>query len=435
MIRDVQFSLKPTPCSTGTPPTPVACGTPGSERDFSNTADFTAADLEFKQVPLTFNFATKLGELPRFKATHVDGVFALGGANVLGRGVVPLGLGVGVNTEPADGFLDCPKAGTPPACVLPPGTLPIRMAPTHHGLEGSEYGLVVIAISAKGLTDVSAGLAASALYARIPENKLAFDPAATRPVDLSGQAFPAFPEGAKYNYADAALPGLTGRTFKLTTAITGIGVVRVSFSDEMEHRWDVMVDAAQAANGFVLPKPPGTFADRTFTNAMANKRSTLLVQAFRLSANPAVATSPAVAFNGLVEFNSTNADRITNMLTAFAFIDYAAPGVSFKTPNTSPATIVKGSKLVVKVKAFKVGNGASDDGVVQFSFRDAGNPVAVCPDATVATEVTAGNGEVEYAMPTACVGASLAVKATLMRPDGTTPLAPEVSTSVTATIQ
>jgi hypothetical protein len=420
VVRDVNFTLKPTPVVNGKP-------------SFSDTAHFKVQNHDFTQIPLAFSFVTKLPELPKFKGAFVDGVAIIGGASVPGQGVVPLGIGVGVNTNPVDGQTD------KQADLASQGLVQVRMAPTHAGIEGGEYGLVIAGISARGLTDSSAGLGASAIFARLPNNQLRFDPKGATPVDVTAESFPVFPEGAKFNFTGAAQGAIPGRSFRFgaTPDLSKINVLRVSFADDKEHRWDVLMNPAQASAGFTLPVIPGatTHADRLFANGMmAGGRSTMVVQALRLNTKPA-GGGAAVDFNAFVELNDTNADRTTDLLSAFGFLDYGRPTVTVTTPKDSPATIVKGSKIVVQVSSFKVGTTAADDGVVRLSFSSGGNPVSGCDAATLKTETMAGNGELSYTLPMSCVGAGLSMKAELMMIDEATPLAPAVSTTSTVTIQ
>lgn len=422
VVRDVQFDLKATPFVSGKP-------------DFSDQAHFATANHNFTQIPLGFSYVTKLPELPKYKNAFVDGVAIIGGASVPGQGVVPLGIGVGVNTNPVDGQTD--KQGD----LASQGLVQVRMAPTHDGLEGGEYGLIVAGISAKGLTDSSAGLGASAIFARLPNNALAFDPKGATPVDVSGLAFPVFPEGAKFNFTTTAQGAIPGRSFRFGAApnfaMTGITVLRVSFADDREHRWDVLTDAAQASTGFTLPAIPGgtTLADRLFANGMASgDRSTMVVQALRLNTRPA-GGGTAISFNDFVELNDTNADRTTDLLTGFGFLDYGRPDVEFTTPDSNNATIAKGSKIVVAVSNFKIGTTAMDDGVVRLSWTMGGNPVTGCDATVLKTETMAGNGELEYTLPMSCGGAGLSMKAELLQIDEMTAVAPAVSTTTTVTIQ
>lgn len=425
VIRDVQFTLRDTP------------GADAGNPDFSDQSQYTTANHDFTQIPLAFNFVVKTPELPRFKGTYVDGVAIIGGASAVGRGVVPLGIGVGVNTMPVDGQIDRLEP-------LQAGQIGVRMAPTHRGLEGSHYGLLIAAISAKALSDASAGIGASALFPRLPGNKLVFDPAGATPVDVSTQAFPVFPEGARFNYAGMADGALPARSFRFSAMgamalqTSGINVLRVSFADALETRWDIIVDPSGpgflATPGFTVPPAPAGLRDRIFANGMANgTRSTLLVQAFRMVKEPLNLPSTAVTFTDFVELNDTNMDRTTDFLTAFSFLDYGRPTVDFKTPSSSPATITRGSKLVVQVGGFSIGTTpGTNDGVVRLSFTGGTG----CTDVVLNTEVPmAGSGELEHTLPMSCIGTNISIRAELLKPDGTTPIAPAVASTITATIQ
>ncbi|MDP1824529.1 MAG: carboxypeptidase-like regulatory domain-containing protein [Archangium sp.] len=423
VVRDVQYTLRPTPILDGGAP------------DFTDQSQYTVANHDFTQIPLAFNFVVKMPTLPQYKSSFVDAVAIIGGASAVGRGVVPLGIGVGVNTMPVDGQIDRlePGGGAP---TIAAGNIGVRMAPTHHGLEGAHYGLLIAAISAKGLTDASAGVGASALFPRLPGNKMVFDPAGSTPVDISTQVFPIYPEGAKFNYAGANDGAVPARSFRIgatpTTPVPGVNVIRVSFADAIETRWDILVDAA--APGFTVPPVPGTLRDRLFANNVAGgTRSDLLVQAFRMTKDPLVTTSPAVSFTDYVELNDTNADRTTDFLTAFSFLSYGKPTIEFKTPSANPATIVAGSKIVVSVGGFSIGTTpGTNDGVVRLSFT--GGPAA-CATVVLSTEVPmAGSGDLEHTLPAGCVGAGIGIRAELLKVDSSTPINPAVATTITATI-
>lgn len=419
VVRDVQFTLRDTPIDAGVP-------------NFTDQSQYTSGfdggmpNHDFTQIPLAFNFVVKMPELPKYQGTFVDAVAIIGGASAVGRGVVPLGIGVGVNTMPVDGQVDRLEP-------LQVGQIGVRMAPTHHGLEGSHYGLLIAAISAKALTNASAGIGASALFPRLPGNKLVFDPTGTTPVDISTQAFPIFPEGAKFNYSGAADGAVPARSFRMSP-MAGVNVVRVSFSDDLQTRWDIMLDPAAVAPattiGFTVPPVPGAMRDRLFGNgnSATGARSDLTVQAFRMLKDPLNLPSTAISFTEFVELNDTNGDRTTDFLTAFSFLSYGKPTIAFKTPATNPASIAKGSKLVVTVKAFAIG---ANDGSVQLSFAGGTG----CVNTVLTTETTAGNGELEYTLPIACTGTGIIIKAELIKTIGSTVLAPPVSATITATIQ
>ena len=410
--RDIEFKLDPTP--TG------ANGAP----DFTDagTGDYTANDLQFNTptstppgtaVPLAFDFVNKVPNLPKFKNAFVDGVLLLGGANVPGRGVVPLGLGVAVNTMPADDLTD------KEASLSGQGLVSLRMAPTHDGIEGTQYGVLALALSFKSFTDSTAGVATSGIFAHPANNQLSFDPAGGTPLVL-GADFPVFPEGAKYNYSDTDAPGLTQRTFKVPTTTgsdldtdlkTKTSIVRVVFTDTQQHRWVVLADPLRiSTDGFHVPKPPASAVDRTFTNDMTTgARSDLLVQTIRLADG-----STPVTYKNYVEASATNANRQTDFTTGFTFIDYASPTIAWTTPMAG-GTIAHGATAVVTVKAFAVGADATFDGYVKVTFT--GGTGCDTP-ALGQTDTSMGKGTINVTIPATCMGANVMATAALVDPGG-----------------
>ncbi len=440
VVRDVEFELRTTPRDAGEPV-------------FSDRSFFTTQNHVFDQIPLGFQFAVRAPDLPQFKGSYADGLVMLGGANVPGRGVVPLGVGVAVNTNPVDAKTD-PQAPDKLSSPLAPGLVTMRMAPTHHGIEGSEYGIVALALSLKSATDSSAGIATSAVFGRVKNNQLKFDPKASPEniIDLPGAGsaqalggFLKFPEGAKYNYTDNNQPALNARTFRFASdpGLAGATVIRVVFTDRLDHRWVVYLDPAQATAGFTLPKPAGiqppvSFHDRTFYMTGSDQRSPLLVQAIRLNDNPA-GGGTAITFRGLVELNSTNADRMVDFTTGFSFIDYSRPDIDWVTPSSSGATIAAGSAIKVKVSAFKVGTAPSDDGYVRVTF--AGGTGCTNP-VDGKTDASQGKGEISMNLPAGCTGTNVQMTATLMsnvdldgNPATADAIAPRVSTTISVNIQ
>ncbi|MFT3836029.1 MAG: hypothetical protein QM723_03400 [Myxococcaceae bacterium] len=413
MVRDVQFNM-------------TAVADPANP-DFSNTTGFTSQDLDFQQTKLGFSFVAQVPDLPQFRGTYVDGVVVLGGTNVVGRGVVPLGIGVAVNTAPADNKTDVQSS------LSGPGLMSMRMAPNHAGSENSTYGMVALAVSLKGLSDASVGLAASGLFPRIPQNKLVFDPDGSMggKVDLGANgAFPAFPDTARYNFTAAAQGALPARTFKFASApnLQDMSTVRVVFTDAKQHRWSIITDAASPT--FTLPTPPGTFEDRTFSNGM-NVRSTMLVQTMRLSSDPSNTTAAKLTFANLVEQNDTNADRLNDFTTGFSILDYGAPDISWKTPNAD-GSVMHGANVTVSVSHFKVGAMPSDDGFVRLHFGGGTG----CTDVDVMTDASMGKGDITLTVPAGCTS-STAIPVDAILVSGTTnaPLDPPVQATLHLTIQ
>ncbi|MBM4381422.1 MAG: hypothetical protein FJ086_19295, partial [Deltaproteobacteria bacterium] len=380
VVRDVQFTLKTTP-------------TPNGVADFSDTSAFTTADHDFQQIPLGFNFALKFADLPKFKGSYVDGLVLLGGVITPGRGVVPLGLGVGVNQSPADAKVD--KQGALPSA----GLVSLRMAPAHHGLEGSTYGVVALGASLKSATDSTSGVGGSAIFARVPSNKLVFDPKGATPIDVSGETFLTIQEDAKYNFVSTPYGGIAkGRTFTFTNTnkaqeLAGASVVRVTFYGTDDLRWSVVADPSALAGGtFTLPEVPSGLKDRTFSsgNKASGQRSDMLVQTVRL----ATESGAALSFTQLVENNGTNAERLNDFARAFAIMGYARPVVAWETPANN-GTAVKGSAFKVVVSNFVLGT----DGYLTVSC---GTGTDQSVEATAYSDVA--KGEASGNLPAGCSG-------------------------------
>ena len=150
-----------------------------------------------------------------------------------------------------------------------------------------------------------------------------------------------------------------------------------------------------------------------------------------MTKEPLTPPSTPVSFADYVELNDTNADRTTDFLTAFSFLDYPKPTISFKTPPTTPATIRAASKLELNVTGFSIGGAATDDGIVGVTFAGG----AGCTNTTINVEVPMkGSGTVELLLPATCLGAGIVISAALLK-DATTALSPPISASITATIQ
>jgi hypothetical protein len=393
--RDVQFRLN-------TPPARLADGG-------YDSSEFTPYNHDVQQVvPLGFGYVLKLPSLPKFSGNYADGVLALAGATVPGRGVVPLGLGAAVNTTGAS-TTDI-QAGLPST-----GLMVVREAPTHHGIEGDQYAVMVLALSLKSLSSASAGLATSALFPRLPNNKLVFDITGANPMVIPG-AFIVPPEGAKFNFA--------GRTFQFRSApsTTGSNVYRVEFSDASGHRWVITGDVGSPS--FSLPVPPAGFDDRIFTNSAQTTQSTYTVQLVGLNSDPANGGT-AISFSQLAELGSTNANRLTDFTTAFAAVAYSAPTVSWTTPNAGNATISASTPVAVTVSNFMVGASAGNDGYVQLSFTGGSG----C-GGTANGQAADSSGKVAINIPAGCSGSAITMTATLVDINGLA-ISPSVSASVT----
>ncbi|HYO72010.1 MAG TPA: dickkopf-related protein [Archangium sp.] len=412
VVRDVEFRLKETPPEPDT-------GAP----DYRDQAHFVTVDHDFKQdqrMGLGFQFAVRVPALPTYRG-YMDSAAVLGAVRVPGRGVVPLGLGMGVNTNPADHNTDT-QAGLPG-----PGVVSVRMAPAHHGLEGSPYELMITASSSAASNDATAGAASSVLIHRtLP--KLPFDPKGNTPVLVGGPFLPV-PEGVRYNYNRMAVPGLAGRQLLyLGPQLPTATVLRAVFTNRAERRWVVLMDVARAGTGVRLPLPPEDFEDRTYSGDLVGSRSPMGMQALAVRRTGTTAGA-AVNLHGLVEADGVDLEHLGELTVAWSALDYGRPLVTWLEPAEDGQSVSKGAKVKVRVLGFRVGSGISDEGYVRLTLAGGTG----CEGTPVNGYVVEGRGEVELQLPTACTGAGVQLNATLVDPEGVE-LSPPVKSQRTLTI-
>lgn len=403
--RDVEFSRAATQTSAD------------GGWNLSNTSAFTVADLPFSQLPLAFSFVVRSPDLPTFRGKFAQIVLLRGVAHVPGHGLVELGLGSAVNSTPLDSKTDS-AGGLPQA-----GLIEMRMAPTHHGLEGSEYAVVAAATTATDLNNLTEG---STIIARLQGNQLKFDQAGTTPV-LFPTAYLGFPETARYNFTDSAQTTLAPRTLRFASppSLPGATVTRVTFADRLGRRWVVLTDPGQVPPGFTLPRPVATYVDRTFwSGATTGPRSTMRVEAM------AFADVGPIGFQRWVELGSGNPARTLDFSTASSFVDYQRPLVGWLTPAASGAVIAMGSEVLVKVTQFRVGQTASDDGFVRVFFAGGSS----CPSVDVLNDPS-GKGEIPVTVPAGCTGVNVQMIAELHEQATSAAVSPPVNETISVTIQ
>jgi hypothetical protein len=402
VVRDVAYPLHPAPLTDA--------GIP----DTADASRFVTLDHSFAQppnVPLGFGFVARVPSLPKLGSGYVDSLVLLGTASVPGRGLVPLGLGAAVNSN-ADALTDIQSG------LSAQGLVAVRMAPTHHGLEGSDYGLIAVTMALESATDVSLGFAASALYQRLPRAPLPFDPKGERPVRLGG-AFLGFPTGARYNFASEPRPGLAARELKFASdpGLADVTAFRVIFADAAGRTWTVLLDPSRLLTGTRLPPPPEGFADRTFATAARDARSTLTVQALRLAAEP-VPGSALLTFPQLAELGPARPDLLMERLLAFSTLDYGRPDVRWIFPAKDDEPLGVGQSAKLKLTGFKVG----EDGKVRVTFDGcAAEPV------WLASDPSHGKGELPVAIPQGCKGTVRLVAELFEGTVAPLPLGPPVS--------
>ncbi|QRO01677.1 carboxypeptidase regulatory-like domain-containing protein [Archangium violaceum] len=416
--RDVQFRLKETP------------GTGTGEPDYGDQAHFTGVDHDFakgQSLPLGFQFAVRVPALPKYRGVWMDSAGVLGVARVAGRGVVPLGLGMGANTTPADPNTDT-QAGLPG-----PGLVSVRMAPTHHGLEGSPYEVILTASSSAATNDATAGAASSVLIHRTLE-KLPFDPKGGAPVTVSGPFLPV-PEGFRYNYNVDAAGGLEGRQLRFVLSpesmmLPAATVLRAVFTNREEHRWVVLMDVGRAGTGVRLPVPPAPFEDRTYYGDVTGSRAPFGMQAL-VTRRTGTSAGAAVDLNGLVEADGVDLEHLGDLTVAYSALEYGRPLVTWVTPGEDGQSVKEGSKVKVQVRAFRVGSGNQDEGYVKLTFMGGTG----CEGNVVNGQVvdSQGRGEVELLLPGGCRGSEVQLTATLVDTEGNA-LSPGVTSTRSVTI-
>ena len=381
VVRDVRFSLE----------------APGSER-------FVPVEHGFQPergLSLGFAFALRVPALPRYRGVFLDSVAVLGVARVPGRGLVPLGLGFGVNTTPADQNTD-----TQPG-LSSPGLVSVRMAPTHHGLEGSPYTLL---LSAYPTSEAGGAEASSVLVHRGPET-LPFDPRGNAPVGVSGP-FLAVPEGARYEPGGAEKRRL--RFVSAPELPAGV-VLRAVFTDGAQRRWSVLLDAARALEGVRLPVPPAPFEDRTYLGDHLGSRAALSMQALDLRQSGS-SEGEVLRLEEVMTARSVDLARLDEVVVAWSALNSVWPRVDWVEPAEDGQRVARGARVKVRVSSFRVGQDALAEGAVRLTFEGGqGCEGQVVLGSTLDAQ---GRGEVELALPEACSGSEVRLTAALVDPGG-----------------
>jgi hypothetical protein len=116
---------------------------------------------------------------------------------------------------------------------------------------------------------------------------------------------------------------------------------------------------------------------------------------------------------------------------AFSTLDYGRPLVTWVEPAEDGQSLSRGSTVKVRVSAFRVGSGLTDDGYVRLTFSGGTG----CEGQELRGDVvdSQGRGEVELVLPSTCTGTGVQLTATLVDPDGQ-PLSPPVLSTRTLTL-
>lgn len=280
VVRDVTFEMAP-----------EVAGRP-------DPAKLTPLDLQATQR-LSLLAPLQLPQLPAAASGSgfLDGVIGIGGADVIGRGVVPLGLTAGVDAaegETPDGKINDLDGNST-------GELALRMAPQHGGIEGSEYVVLALAANFGALTDENATCTAedrsgcTALSGLVwTGDSVAFG----QPIDLRDGGFVGLASGAAWDPAS--------RTFTRGTVASGDPqIYRLRLSAGDGKTWYVWMPSSMAT--FTVPVPAGG-GDRA-----ASARAS--VQALRLSTD----------FERLLSWEDGRLSDLVPVITGFSTLDLPRP--------------------------------------------------------------------------------------------------------------
>jgi hypothetical protein len=348
-----------------------------------------------RSVPLGFAFAARVPALPRYRGAFLDHVAVLGVARVAGRGDVPLGLGLGVNTTPADQNTDT-QPGT-----HTPGLVRVRMAPAHHGLERSPYALLVSAYPAP--SEGSAEASSVRVYRALAP--LPFDPKGSKPVEVDGPFLP-IPEGARY---DATRRWLRFRS-EPSLPMAGT-VLRAVFTNGAGRRWSVLFDAAGATTGLRLPTPPEPsgrlLEDRTYQGDLLGSRAELSLQVLLPRQTGARA---GLGLDGLL--TGVGLARLDEVTEAWSALNSIWPRVDWVEPALENQQVARGARVRVRVVAFQVGADPGAEGFVRLTFQGGEGCEGEVLDGRDVDEQ--GRGEVEFVLPERCQGSAVRLIARLV---------------------
>ncbi len=346
----------------------------------------------------------------------MDAAIILAGTLVPGRGIVPLGLTAASDTNdvitvPNGKLIGIEDDGS--GKTHDDSKLPLRLAPNHHGTEGSRYTVATLAISSSLTTPSGAyGLSGLVTFA----DKL--------------------PYGGNISYADPFMEVKENNTYDYRAGTftnpqmaDGANFQRLVFINPDDARWYIYFNPGST---FTVPVPPNDMPDRTFScsgtgqcnpanrtkaSSPAAKRSPYMMQTFKLASG----ADPAKVLTW-GEATVENLNEYTTGLTVF--------GPAFDVAFTEPAKCAKGCDVPatqafkLKIAGFKVGGG----GTYKVALIDSSN------GGEMATVTATGDYEVSasFASPLS-VGSHTLVARVLDAQSN--PVDPAVSTTVTVNVK
>jgi hypothetical protein len=269
--------------------------------DFNNPTAFPTVNAVASQ-DLTLETKVAIPALPKYRNQFSAGVVVIGGASAAGRGFVPLGASAALDapnpSDSPDGHIDAD-----PTATGNQGTLSLKMAPLHDGLEGSNFTIAALAIPLQFPADVSVPVSSVLYQADRIEATTSF----------GVSSFLGFPETASYD--------LGTRTFRLGTAVPGATFYRAEFKDGAGQWW-VYFKAMPAAIGFQLLAVPAGAVQRDSTvcpgNAGGPTRSCTSLRVTSISTKAAATGALAPTLDDLTAFGRMNLSRLDEVVDSFS---------------------------------------------------------------------------------------------------------------------
>jgi len=209
---------------------------------------------------LTLKLVTKMAlattltlpDLPKYQTHCMTGLAILGGVYLPEMGMIPLGIGVGLD-NPADPTVEGDCKVTPDPSNNPEGLTDgqtmLHMSTSHNGTEGNPYLIVQMALDFNSLT--SGSIAISGRVKMV--NKI------DSTYNMTSEKLLGFAEGSMYTSATRTITGPTA-------AVAGANLYRykVNTSDG-----DWYVYTASHNTPITLPAVPGGYADRAASAEMS----------------------------------------------------------------------------------------------------------------------------------------------------------------------
>ena len=282
------------------------------------TPTFTPATVPLN-TPLRLKAVAPAPDLPTVDGQYVDGVIALAGASAYPMGFVPLGLTAGIShkdsTNAKTAKVDDPSCDPKGSVPCNTSKLPLKLAAANNGLEGSQYGVVLLALNFGGLTPGSTtGIAVSGLVKLQSEVKFSSGDQPPATIDYGTRGFMKLPNSGVISFSKGSRKLMVN-----SDADPSVQIYRFELENAARQDWNIWMDKAGAGGRQVTLINPHD-VDPSLTDTLADA----VPQA---GGNPKGAsgrmvgiatTDPAQNYATLTGFGNITLDAIGNNLSAFS---------------------------------------------------------------------------------------------------------------------